>query len=388
VKSSKKLIGTDDKSNISNYKYTNLVEICPLCKDDLVYLPKKVARSMGNISRCVLVKNISNLIHFLDPLTGQSANMSSDVFWRQPFRPIVVAGRSRLTRYIVLGKEAVALEALQNRQQRRNASHPRASSKQRNKVALVTVAKEDDLGVIDTQIVQTSCIGYLLKSGDVAVGYDLKETQLVDDEAEAARDAGELPDVIMCRKLYGGAALSEQEKDTNKKRMWTLQRLDIDVAEALKSRSARKGKEQEVDDMDEEDFLREVEADKEMRVKMHLYKAKEEETTKTSMDEDDVASNTNIDDEDDEDDQQVKLDELLDGLALNAGPDKNNTDMKDGEKWDPEELLAEGERAEQDGLAFVGRDESRNVREKDAAMAVTGNSFGVDFASKNNFNFK
>jgi nonsense-mediated mRNA decay protein 3 len=43
VKTSKKLIGTDDKSNIANFKYTNLVEICPLCKDDLLFLPAKVA---------------------------------------------------------------------------------------------------------------------------------------------------------------------------------------------------------------------------------------------------------------------------------------------------------------------------------------------------------
>jgi nonsense-mediated mRNA decay protein 3 len=38
VKTSKKLISTDDKSNVANYKFTNLVEICPLCKDDLLFL--------------------------------------------------------------------------------------------------------------------------------------------------------------------------------------------------------------------------------------------------------------------------------------------------------------------------------------------------------------
>ena len=31
VKTSKKLVSTDDKSNIANFKHTNLVEICPLC---------------------------------------------------------------------------------------------------------------------------------------------------------------------------------------------------------------------------------------------------------------------------------------------------------------------------------------------------------------------
>ena len=79
TKMSKKLIGTDDKSNVSNYKYTSYVEICPLCKDDLLYLPPKTARQLGNISRLVLVKNISNMIHFLDPMTGQTASMNSDI---------------------------------------------------------------------------------------------------------------------------------------------------------------------------------------------------------------------------------------------------------------------------------------------------------------------
>lgn len=38
VKTSKKLVSTDDKSNVANFKFTNLVEICPLCKDDLLFL--------------------------------------------------------------------------------------------------------------------------------------------------------------------------------------------------------------------------------------------------------------------------------------------------------------------------------------------------------------
>ena len=107
MKTSKKLIGTDDKSNISNFKYTNLVEICPLCKDDLLYLPARTARNLGNISRLVLVKGISNLIHVLDPLSGQTASLSAEAFWRDPIRPVITAARSRMTRFVVLGKEPV-----------------------------------------------------------------------------------------------------------------------------------------------------------------------------------------------------------------------------------------------------------------------------------------
>jgi len=324
-----------------------------------VYLPKKLATSMGNIARCVLVKHISNLIHFVDPLTGQTASIAADIYWRQPFRPIVVAARSRLTRYVVLGKDAIVLD--------RNVSKRKASSKQASRLAMLTLAKESDLGLNDAQIIQTCHVGYLMKAGDVSVGYDLKDLQLVDEEAEAAREAGLLPDAIVCRKLYGGAAL---EDNSNSKRIWKLQRLDVDVAEAVMSRSARK--DVEANDMDEEDFMRQVEADKDMRTNIQLYKS--EQGGKVAQDE--------LDD-DNEDDQQIKLDELLDGLALNEGPD--NSEMKDG--WDPEELLAEGERAQKDGINYVGREDARNVRDKDAAVPV-GSAFGMDFVAKSNFNFK
>jgi nonsense-mediated mRNA decay protein 3 len=148
IKSSKKLISTDDKSNLSNFKFTNLVEICPLCKDDLLYLPAKLARQLGNISRLVLVKNISNLIHVIDPLSGQTGSMSPEAFWRDPIRPIITAARSRLTRYIVLGKEAAVVE--------RNVSKKTATRKQRNRLATLTVAKERDLGVNDVQCEERS----------------------------------------------------------------------------------------------------------------------------------------------------------------------------------------------------------------------------------------
>ena len=39
-KEAKQLISQDLKNNTSNYKYTISMEIAPICKDDLVLLPK------------------------------------------------------------------------------------------------------------------------------------------------------------------------------------------------------------------------------------------------------------------------------------------------------------------------------------------------------------
>ena len=49
-KTAKQLISHDIQSNIFNFKYTASVEIAPVCKDDLVCLPRRLAASTGNIS--------------------------------------------------------------------------------------------------------------------------------------------------------------------------------------------------------------------------------------------------------------------------------------------------------------------------------------------------
>ena len=92
-----------------------------MCKDDLLYLPARMARNHGNISRLVLVKSISNVIHLIDPLSGQTAQLSAESYWREPIRPVITAARSRMVRFVVLGKEPIFL--------RRNVSKRKTSRK-------------------------------------------------------------------------------------------------------------------------------------------------------------------------------------------------------------------------------------------------------------------
>jgi len=360
VKTSKKLIGTDDKSNVSNFKYTSLVEICTLCKDDLLYLPSKTARKIGNISRLVLVKNITNLIHLIDPLSGQTAQMTPESFWRDPIRPLITAARSRFVRYVVLGKDPVLVQ--------QNASKKTATRRNRDKLARLTVAKEDDLGKNDVQAEECSHVGYLMKSGDVAMGYDLTDVQFVDDNAEEARAAGRLPDVVVMRKLYGAAAACDIGK-ANDQRIFKLQRLDMDIVEEVRAKKAKKDQQEDI--VDEEDFLREVEADKEMRTNMNLYKSdmvvkKENDAMKIDNDESG---------DDSDDDQRVTLDELLDGLLLDEGPDEDAFEI------DEERCTQEGEKAAKDGISYAGRDEVQALKNKEIAVSV-GKVFGEEFMNK------
>ena len=83
---------------------------------------------------------------------------------------------------MVLAKEAVYLE--------RNHFKKAVEKKQRSKLASITATRECDLGTNDSHMEEHSHLGYLMKSGDVCIGYDLTEAQLVDDEAEELRTSG------------------------------------------------------------------------------------------------------------------------------------------------------------------------------------------------------
>ena len=364
MKSSKKLIGTDDKSNVCNYKYTHLVEIATLCKDDLLFLPKTLAKKIGNISRLVLVKNVSNVINVIDPLSGQTGNIESDAYWRDPFRPVITAARTRLTRYVILGKEPVFLE--------RNLSKKAIGKKQRIKLATITAARESDLGQNDSQIEEISHLGYLMKSGDVCMGYDLTEAQMVDDDAEELRNSGKgtFPDVVFVRKLYGGVASGEA--DAAKKRMFQLKRLDIKKGEEENKKSKKEFKAALDEALDEEDFMQELEADREMRTRVNIYKS---DAVAKKVHED------GNDEDEDEDDQKITLDELLDGLVLDSKPDADD-EMGEEPVIGPsgELLIGEGERAATDNIAYVGRDEALHMAAKDSATHVS--EWGKDFMDK------
>jgi nonsense-mediated mRNA decay protein 3 len=272
-----------------------------------------------------------------------------------------------MTRFVVLGKDPVVL--------RPNVSKRSASKKQKCRLAALTLAKEDDLGVNDIQYHERSQIGYLMKSGDVCAGYDLKLAQFVDDQAEELRQAGKLPDAIVIRKLYGAVATADT--NTQRMRMWRLKRLEVDVPDTAMSLKARAAKNQaEADDMDEEDFMQEVEADKEMRQNMNLYK-NDLLKKKGIMDDDDGKDDADDDAEDDEDDQQVRLEELLDGLALDAGPDEDMDEEGDGNNQIQREY-EEGEKAAKDGIHYIDREAARGIKEKEAAVAVRGGAFGKE----------
>lgn len=69
----KQLVSHDTHSNTYNYKYTFSIEIAPVCKDDLIVLPTKLAASLGAMGPFVLCSKVSNQVSLIDPQTLRCA---------------------------------------------------------------------------------------------------------------------------------------------------------------------------------------------------------------------------------------------------------------------------------------------------------------------------
>ena len=68
----KELISHDTHSNTYNYKYTFSVEVVPICKDNIVCLPLKLAQQLGNIDPLCVCTRVTETISLINPATLQS----------------------------------------------------------------------------------------------------------------------------------------------------------------------------------------------------------------------------------------------------------------------------------------------------------------------------
>jgi nonsense-mediated mRNA decay protein 3 len=91
---------------------TYSVEIVPICKDDLIVLPLKVAKQLGNINPLVLCTRVSGGgLTVFDVRTLQQEELQTTVFWRAPFGSLCEAGAGGvgggLSEYYVLDVEPI-----------------------------------------------------------------------------------------------------------------------------------------------------------------------------------------------------------------------------------------------------------------------------------------
>ncbi|KAF8556170.1 NMD3-domain-containing protein [Imleria badia] len=271
-KGSEQLLSTDTHSNTANYKFTYSVEIAPICKDDLVCIPLKQARSLSNISPLTICTRVGSSFQLLDVNTLQAVEVSTQVYWRTPFSAL--AGITDLVEFTVLDVEPVG-------------THRGRWVLADAQVALAGAfrssgghADEDMLMDYETaggtsQILHTRThLGGILQPGDTAMGYYLTVSNFNSDDY-ATLSANRIPDVILVKKAY------PNRRKKGRTRAWKLRSMAKEEGEEGETGGGRGvvgrtgGRDQRKVEEDYELFLRDLEEDPELRANVNLYKAKD-----------------------------------------------------------------------------------------------------------------
>ncbi|KAL2691799.1 ribosome-binding protein [[Neocosmospora] mangrovei] len=275
VKASQELISHDVHTSKTSYKFTYSAELVPICKDDLVAMPIKMAKQNGNVSPLLLCHRIGTSVYLLDPQTLQTCDISAPIYWRAPF--LSLTDTHELVEFIVMDIE------------------PTNTQKGKWTLAEATVARASDLGHNDRTYFTRTHLGRFLQPGDSAMGYLLSGTVFNNTEYEAIEASNQygstIPDVVLVKKHY-------PRRRKNRNRNWKLKRMDKDEGELLPKKA-----DQDRMDREYEQFLRDVEEDEELRATLALYKSKKKTEEEMSIAETE---------EGDDEAPHVDMDELLD----------------------------------------------------------------------------
>lgn len=292
TKKSQELISMDVHTSSKSYKFTYSIELIPICKDDLVALPIKLARSMGNISPLTLCYRVGTAVNLIDPSTLQTADVPTGTYWRSPFKNL--ADATELKEFIIMDIEPVG------------------QSNGRFHLSEATVARASDLGSNDTTFFTRTHLGGILHVGDSALGYHLTGTNFNDDNFDAIEASSQygstIPDVVLVKKFY-------PRKKKPKTRNWRLKRMAREYEEeALAGGGPSRRQEQDRLEADFEMFLRDVEEDQELRNTLDLYRVRNQHPNKADvMDvEGEVEMDEDSDGDGDDGGPKINMDELLD----------------------------------------------------------------------------
>jgi len=287
-KQSRHLISHDTKSNIYNYKYTVMCDLCTLCVDDLIYIPPNAREAFGGVAALMVCYKVSTTIHLVDPTTLKGYDIPSIEYFKKPLES--VCQRHHLTEYVVLNVEKIDAPPPAGTPAKHNIAG-------RHKMALaeIEVARTADLGQNDERIIVKSHLGNALRTGDKVMGYDVRAINVCGTHSEVLDDMK--PDVVLVRKGY--------KKKQRGSRDWTLRRLQKDKEEGWMADEDKLAE-------DMEEFKEDLEQDPTLRAGINLY----HDPRKTDKAEPVAANDDDSEDDDEEDRPEVPLAELLEGLRL------------------------------------------------------------------------
>ncbi|KAI5451426.1 ribosome-binding protein [Naganishia albida] len=336
IKASEQLISSDTHNNTANYKFTYSIEIVPICKDDLVVIPPKLAKQWGNINPLTFCSRVGNSIHLMDPSTLQHTDVTAPLYWRQPFDSLATV--RDLVEFIVLDIEpsgpVKGKFVLADAQVVRNSGSG------------ATAGDEDGMGGGDGIFHTRTHLGAILQPGDTVLGFHISKANYNSDAFESL-DPTRTPDVVLVKKTY------PNRRKKSKPRNWKLKSIAVEADDNAHQTGGvgrgalgrRGGVDSQKVEKDYELFLRDLEEDPEFRSAVNLYKAdkpstdvnmtagsglggKKQKTVRMANDmdvEEDEAEEQPDEDDDMEEEEadfpDIELHELLEDLAIEEEPE-------------------------------------------------------------------
>jgi len=229
-KDSKRLVTHDPKSNVYKYKHSYYIEICAICKYDLVILPPALARSMGGKYPILLCDKVSSLLHLLDVNNLQPVTLDSTEYFKRSFLP--AASFSQAKQYMVMEVNRVLDKT----------KKPIKRGKY-ELCDLELVAEDDEMM---ENIIDCRChLGHLLKEGDYVLAYDMRSINFTADTSHLHKL--KIPEVVVIKKIY----------KNRRRRKWKLQTMAPHM---------------ELGDKDKEEFMQDIEEDADMRAGINIFK--------------------------------------------------------------------------------------------------------------------
>ncbi|KJP89259.1 hypothetical protein AK88_01137 [Plasmodium fragile] len=105
-KNSKHLINHDANNNTYNYLYSFSIDICPICKYDLIFFPKDLSIKYGMKSTFYLCLHVSIFIILINPFcSSNSAHISQERYNKHPFLPLLSKADSKV--FLILNVEYI-----------------------------------------------------------------------------------------------------------------------------------------------------------------------------------------------------------------------------------------------------------------------------------------
>eukprot|EP01022_Parablepharisma_sp_SALTPOND_P017866 TRINITY_DN2901_c4_g1_i1.p3 TRINITY_DN2901_c4_g1~~TRINITY_DN2901_c4_g1_i1.p3 ORF type:complete len:566 (+),score=39.86 TRINITY_DN2901_c4_g1_i1:9070-10767(+) len=250
---SKQLISADLSSNQYNYKHTYYVEVAPVCREDLVFIPPKLQKELGGSSPICLVSKMASMLQLLDPINQRTYSVDNEAYWSHEFKPICT--RKQLAEFIVLN-----VEPIHSKHSHMSVNMSRVDEAANYCYADVELQRITDFGENDNRFYAKTHLGNVLKIDDHVLCYDLESLNV--HEIEGLKKS--LPDIIIVKKKH----IKKRGGAKQKKRIWKLKHIE---KEAMEDTKANK-KLEERNEKDYEEFLEEIEEDPEFRSNINLFR--------------------------------------------------------------------------------------------------------------------